>query len=233
MVKKRSSSGAINQKNETDIKNALKSLAYMLFGALVMAVLFLWFYGGLIFNKSTPKNAPSSETVHGATIPQKPTESKPKTEYEFYDVLPGRQFQALPDAKEIAPSAQTAPPKSTIDATVYVDTPDVPEADIFVESEAAPQEGTKSIYIAKAEPQSMYFLQIRSYTNPEEANLKRNEVAMAGVMDSRIIQKTQEDGTTIYTVISSFGSDKDAVLDAFALLQKSGIDALVVEQKPR
>lgn len=80
-----------------------------------------------------------------------------------------------------------------------------------------------------ADKSGSYFLQIKSYYTPDEADNKRSEVLMAGV-DAVVEQQTQA-GQTVFVVVSTPMNEQSAKA-AYRRLQTSGIDAILMANTP-
>ncbi len=74
-----------------------------------------------------------------------------------------------------------------------------------------------------------YILQINSYDEASQADKRRAQVLMAGV-DAKVIKKVNG-GSTVYQVVSTAMNKPSDVLKSQRLLQKNGIDSLIVEQR--
>ncbi len=85
--------------------------------------------------------------------------------------------------------------------------------------------------IKKAVPRNkkIYILQINSYDEANQADKRRAQVLMAGV-DAKVIKKLNG-GTIVYQVVSTSMSKPSEVLKSQRLLQKNGIDSLIIEQR--
>ncbi|PNK60455.1 SPOR domain-containing protein [Psychrobacter sp. FDAARGOS_221] len=108
------------------------------------------------------------------------------------------------------------------------------EPDIVIVEESGsyeqPNAAQGSNQTASAEAKPSYILQINSYSNAEEADKRRAQVLLAGV-DAKVIKNSRDNGQTVYQVVSSSMTSKQAVAAALQKLQNNGIDALVVEQR--
>ncbi len=74
-----------------------------------------------------------------------------------------------------------------------------------------------------------YVLQINSYNEASQADKRRAQVLMAGV-DAKVIKKNNG-GTIVYQVVSTVMDKPSEVLKSQRLLQKNGIDSLIIEQR--
>lgn len=75
-----------------------------------------------------------------------------------------------------------------------------------------------------------YVLQIRSYDNAYDADQKRAQVMMAGVL-AYVIRGLDQDGTRVYQVVSEpLVSDEQALI-AYERLRTNGIDSVVIQKK--
>ncbi len=74
-----------------------------------------------------------------------------------------------------------------------------------------------------------YVLQINTYNEASQADKRRAQVLMAGV-DAKVIKKVNG-GTIVYQVVSTPMTKPSDVLKSQRLLQKNGIDSLIIEQR--
>ncbi len=87
----------------------------------------------------------------------------------------------------------------------------------------------KPIKDAVTENKKSYILQINSYNEASQADKRRAQVLMAGV-DAKVIKKVNG-GSVVYQVVSTAMNKPSEVLKSQRLLQKNGIDSLIVEQR--
>ena len=76
--------------------------------------------------------------------------------------------------------------------------------------------------------QPNYILQVRSYTDPDQADARRAEIILNGL--SADVIKSSENGKTWYRVISG-PYDTQEALAAQQTLQHSGIDSIVIKRR--
>ncbi len=87
----------------------------------------------------------------------------------------------------------------------------------------------KPIKKATNSNQKSYVLQINSYDEASQADKRRAQVLMAGV-DAKVIKKNNGENI-VYQVVSTAMNKPSDVLKSQRLLQKNGIDSLIVEQR--
>ncbi len=87
----------------------------------------------------------------------------------------------------------------------------------------------KPIKEAPASNTKSYILQINSYDEASQADKRRAQVLMAGV-DAKVIKKNNGDNV-VYQVVSTAMNKPSDVLKSQRLLQKNGIDSLIIEQR--
>lgn len=146
-------------------------------------------------------------------------EEETNKDYRFYDLLPQQQVtpipeQAIPESKNqgtamIVEAPSTAQPAASEPASVSTD-------DTTDSTAAIPQ-------------QPNYILQVRSYTDPDQADARRAEIILNGL--SADVIKSSENGKTWYRVISGPYDTQEAALAAQQTLQHSGIDSIVIKRR--
>lgn len=247
---------AINADSEARTKSGLHSLLMMLFGALIAMAVAIFLYFSPFFK---PK-ATQTETLPPPIEPlTKPSESG---EYEFYDILPDQEFRSVPEGVSVqsrvieqsgelkvdtvarqdnthngehsdnAPTPQR-PSSNQNTAQIYQELPVNNTAPPAMQTGNAPTNNEhERIHISAVTPDVTYILQVRSFDNADEADQRRAEVIMAGV-DAEVVRKTNDNGQTLYQVVSVAFINKNAATVAYRRLQNAGIDTVIVEQKHR
>lgn len=225
----------ISRQQKDRISSGLASLLWMFVGAMIAVMVGVFLYLSPLFDgfKVDVDVNPS------VAVQPLPTTSEQPESYEFYEVLPKREFQTgrsvvgekteeVAVASSVKPDVVVNADKATkvITPTEKVDTQNQGVAIVEEETTYDGDDAKDNIKISTTK--KSYILQIRSYDNPEEADLMRAEVMMAGV-DARVI-KRMDNGMEIYQVVSNVMNASE-VSHASRRLKDNGIDALIVEQK--
>lgn len=226
----------ISRQQKDRISSGLASLLWMFVGAMIAVMVGVFLYLSPLFDgfKVDVDVNPS------VAVQPLPTTSEQPESYEFYEVLPKREFQTgrsvvgekteeTAVASSVKPDVVVNADKATkvITSAEKVDTQNQGVA-IVEEETTYDDDDTATDNIKISTTKKSYILQIRSYDNPEEADLMRAEVMMAGV-DARVI-KRMDNGMEIYQVVSNVMNASE-VSHASRRLKDNGIDALIVEQK--
>lgn len=213
----------------------LSSLLWMLVGALVVVMLSVFLYLSPLFDGFRRSSAEPEAPVE----PIKTT--NPAMEFEFYEVLPEQKFQSIPEGVSIQEREVSSLPTPSTDLIVHVNT----KTNTPSQAEPAPidtpdaDEPTNRLTMNESErgitqvptSQGSHILQIKSYEQANEADLKRAEVLMAGV-DAIVVRRELKDGTYLYQVVSTPMSQSEATA-ASIRLRNNGIDSIIIEQRPR
>ena len=179
----------------------------MLLGLFMMVVLYLW-------QPWRPATRPIDSTQTANT--QTPAEDTNK-DYQFYDLLPKQQVSPVPT--EAVPSDTQAADNNIIVAPpVPVELPPVQNT-----ATADPVEMTAATTM-------QYILQVNSYQNPDDADSRRAEILLVG-LPADVRQSKIADGSVWFRVVSGPFANRAEAINAQRLLQDSGIDSLVVEQR--
>lgn len=225
----------ISRQQKDRISSGLASLLWMFVGAMIAVMVGVFLYLSPLFDgfKVDVDVNPS------VAVQPLPTTSEQPESYEFYEVLPKREFQmgrsVVGEKTEETAVASSVKPDVVVNAdkatkvitpTEKVDTQNQGVAIVEEETTYDGDDAKDNIKISTTK--KSYILQIRSYDNPEEADLMRAEVMMAGV-DARVI-KRMDNGMEIYQVVSNVMNASE-VSHASRRLKDNGIDALIVEQK--
>lgn len=190
----------------------IPSWLWMVFGVLLGLSLAVLLY---LWQPWQPANRPIDSTQPTSPSAQPDDANETNKEYEFYDLLPKQQVTPVPN--EAVPNA----PTSTQPNNNIIIAPATPEQNT---AHADPTE----IGVKPAAPQ--FILQVNSYKNPDDADARRAEILLVG-LPADVRQNTLADGTVWFRVVSGPFESKAEVLNAQHLLQDSGIDSLVVEQR--
>ncbi len=204
--------GAVDKSVEQRKQEGIKSFLMLIFGAIAVAMLGVFFYLSPFFHQINPA-VTSDDTSKPVEIPKSETSTQ---SYQFYEILPKQEFPSVAGSVSIAPPVVDTP---VVVDTVVTDTASVPEAEPL-------DDDSNRIHIQSA---NTYILQIYSYDNADEADQKRAEVIMAGV-DAEVVKRLDGDAP-IYQVVSLPVDSRDEIMKAYRLLKASGIDSVVVEQK--
>lgn len=175
-------------------------------GTLVVILIILSFMVALILWK--PWEPVKKQDIAGS---EQTTEDTNK-EYRFYDLLPQQQVTPIPE--EAVPETKDKNPIIIVEAPV---TQKVPASEVVGLSGAEP-----------VAPKAMFILQVRSYTNPDQADARRAEIILNGL--SADVVKTTDHGETWYRVISGPYDSQESAIIAQQTLQHSGIDSIVVKR---
>ncbi len=179
----------------------------MLLGLFIMVVLYLW-------QPWRPATRPIDSTQTSNT--QTPAEDTNK-DYQFYDLLPKQQVSPVPT--EAVPSdTQAANDNIILAPPVLIELP--PEQNTVTSD---PVEITAATTL-------QYILQVNSYQNPDDADSRRAEILLVG-LPADVRQSKIADGTVWFRVVSGPFANRAEAINAQRLLQDSGIDSLVVEQR--
>lgn len=217
---------AVNRQDEAKAKSGLASLLWMFIGAIIAVMVGVFFYLSPLFD-GFHREVDVNPDIEVTPLPQ---EEPPKNEYEFYEVLPKREFQAhRPNANHNSEPAHVA---THIDAVVEAPKPAQEEQITVVEEDETYDEPTTNDddKIRIEASKRTYILQVRSFDNPEEADRKRAEVMMMGV-DAKVVRRTDNAGTELYQVVSNPTTSKEEIFKMRQRLSDNGIDALIIEQR--
>lgn len=218
-------SGVIDRAVEDRQQKGLHGLFMMFVGALVAVAFGVFFYLSPFFNK---KNSPAlNAPVEVVPIQEATKDNETVQEYRFYEILPKQEFESPPEGASLHKPAVTQPTELPVDKVVKA-----PPTLVEVMDEVEVVEDENETYegrIERANPDSTYILQVRTYENADEADQKRAEVMMAGV-DAEVVKRFSESGV-LYQVVSTTMGNKDEAMHAYQRLQSNGIDSVVVEQQ--
>lgn len=228
----------ISHQQKKRTSSGLISLLWMLVGALIAVMIGFFLYLSPLFD-----GFKTEVDVNPPTKVEPLPQQEETNDYEFYEVLPKREFQTggsvVGEADQVASSVEVEPDavvasNKTRGEVTQDDAPDgsvsiLEEGEVVAIEEPLNKENTNEGSIKVTTTQNSYILQIRSYDNPEDADRMRAEVMMSGV-DARII-KRMDNGMELYQVISNIMNSKEEVMRASQRLSDNGIDSLIVEQK--
>ena len=235
----------VKRKEQDRARLGWTSLLWMFVGAIITLMIAVFLYLSPLFD-SFKKDVDVNQEVPITPLPQEP--QKPN-EYEFYEILPERDFRSSrsglgddpaendPSGAENKRTPNTEKARSP-DVVVSAKTDDAQititeEDETYDDSSSSPQATTNKIdqiQIGTAQPAHTYILQVRSYDNAEEADRKRMEVIMAGV-DARVVHRVDPSGDSLYQVISVPFSSRVMAIEAEKKLSSNGIDSLLIEQR--
>lgn len=210
--------------------SGLLSLLWMVVGVVIMAMVGVFLYLSPLFDsfRNEVEVNPSIEVV---PLPQQPK----SRQYEFYEVLPNREFS--PEGGGLGEETVTQERQVKIDKVIDMPDESINSDDIdeLQQSGVVQQEmGADAQLIAQdqesvSDKKRTYILQIHNYQTAEEADKKRAEVMMAGV-DAKVIHRN-ENGVSLYQVVSTPMTDKERAMQASWQLKEVGIDSLLIEQR--
>lgn len=236
----------ISRKTKERTNKGMMSLLWMFIGAIITVMIGVFLYLSPLFEGYRKVDVNPEIKVEPIANQTENTSQ----DYEFYEVLPKRKFQgsqsglgdepAEPEVQSIptqkSSDAVVSAKKSAQDATVTV----VEGGDTYDGEEPAQKTSSETTKAADTDKEIdkiqisankiTYILQIRSYTNAEEADKKRAEVLMAGI-EAQVVRIKDPSGVELYRVISSPMTSRAAAIEAERQLSENGIDALVVEQR--
>ncbi|AWY21144.1 SPOR domain-containing protein [Moraxella bovis] len=226
----------ISREQKVRTSSGLISLLWMFVGAVIAVMIGFFLYLSPLFD-SFKTEVEVNPPTKVEPLPQK----EQANNYEFYEVLPTREFHTgenVAGGEPVTDEATiTEQPEVKPDAVVISDSHQendnvsgTNETEIAITEEDATYEGeSTSGNIEITAHKNTYILQIRSYDNPDEADRMRAEVMMSGI-DARVIKRV-DDGMELYQVISNTMNSKEEALSASRRLSNNGIDSLVVEQR--
>ncbi len=229
----------ISHQQKKRTSSGLISLLWMFVGALIAVMIGFFLYLSPLFD-----GFKTEVDVNPPTKVEPLPQQEETDDYEFYEVLPRREFQTgggvvgeevqVTSSVEIKPDAVVAASNEMSGEVSQDDSSDgsavtFEEGEVVAIEEPINKENAKEGSIKVTATQNSYILQIRSYDNPEDADRMRAEVMMSGV-DARVI-KRMDNGVELYQVISNIMNSKEEVMRASQRLSDNGIDSLIVEQK--
>lgn len=188
----------------------------MLLGLFIMVMLYLW-------QPWRPAQRPIDATQPSST---QASDDETNKDYQFYDLLPKQQVTPVPD--EALPTSNPNAADNIIVAQPPTTPPVEPAIQGAVQNNANASHSDPVEITAATTPQ--YILQVNSYQNPDDADARRAEILLVG-LPADVRQSALADGSTWFRVISGPFANRAEALNAQNLLQNSGIDSLVVEQR--
>ena len=194
--------------NKKMIPGWLWMIVGMLMGLFIMVILYLW-------QPWRPATRPIDATQPTNTASNDEETNK---DYQFYDLLPKQQVSPVPS--EAVPADTQAADNTIIPAPPAVEVPVLPPQNTVTSD---PVEITAAATL-------QYILQVNSYQNPDDADARRAEILLVG-LPADVRQSKIADGSVWFRVVSGPFSSRAEALNAQRLLQDSGIDSLVVEQR--
>lgn len=196
----------------------LSSLLWMIAGIVTAVIFVLFLYLSPLFDGFRQK--PTIQTEAPVTPI---TDTTSPIEFEFYEVLPKQKFQSIPQGVGIQERVTDHLPSPKTDLVLQVPN----DAKAVSNTNSQDAQGNRASDHS-VQLQINYILQIKSYDNAQEADLKRAEVLMAGV-DAVVVRHQMPTGDYLYQVISTPMQQQDAFL-ANTRLRNNGIDSLIIEQ---
>ncbi|MDO4896553.1 MAG: SPOR domain-containing protein [Moraxella sp.] len=235
----------VSRETQARTRLGLLSLLWMFVGAIIAVMIGVFLYLSPLFD-GFRKDVDVNPEVTITPLPQAP--NKP-SEYEFYEILPERDFKTsqsgLGEAPSVSndeatqddtPTTQTKAQTRAVDVVVSAKADDaqitvVEEDDTYDEPTAnTTAQKIDEIQISSAQNATTYILQVRSYDNAEEADKKRSEVIMAGV-DAKVVHRIDPSGVSLYQVVSMPFHSRVSAIEAEQKLSNNGIDSLLIEQR--
>lgn len=204
----------------------IPSWLWMAFGVLLglccAVLLYLW-------QPWQPANRPIDATQPTEAAAKDDKAGQTNKDYQFYDLLPKQQITPVPD--QAVPSNSTKVSNNSNGQIIVAPTPQSSKAG---GNASADQNATHSdpaeISNSSAPAAPQFILQVNSYKNPDDADARRAQILLVG-LPADVRQSTANDGSNWFRVVSGPYSSKVEALNAQHLLQDSGIDSLVVEQR--
>lgn len=221
----------INRRDEANTKLGLASLLWMLIGAIIAVMIGVFFYLSPLFDGFSRE----VDVNPDAQVTPLPQDTPPTSEYEFYEILPKREFRG--DTPNLEDSNDTAAVSTRIDAVVEAPKHTkeqeaqitvVEEDETYDEPSPTSTKNEENIHIEASK--RTYILQIRSYDNPEDADRKRAEVRMTGI-EAKVVRRLDIAGEELYQVVSNPTNSKEDIIKMRQHLSNNGIDALIIEQR--
>lgn len=201
----------------------IPSWLWMVFGVLLglscAVLLYLW-------QPWQPANRPIDTTQPAQAEPQDNTGETNK-DYQFYDLLPKQQVTPVPD-QAVPNNAAGNTNSNSANNPIIVASPSTTGGSTANAGQNTAHADPAEMGNAPAAAQ--YILQVNSYKNPDDADARRAEILLVG-LPADVRQNTLNDGTVWFRVVSGPYTSKAEALNAQHLLQDSGIDSLVVEQR--
>ncbi|WP_066800923.1 hypothetical protein [Moraxella oblonga] len=205
----------IHRDTEARTRSGLLSLFWMFVGAVIAVMVGVFLYMSPLFDgfrKEVEVNPPAEI----APVPQTPQ----KNEYEFYEILPKREFKGggagLGEQKPT--ETKTVPPPA-----------DIPQEDgdiEIVEENATYDDPAEP---AQATPTKRYVVKVRDIEDVGDVDKLVTDLMMLGVMDVKVVHYQTDDGESVQIV--SAPMSKESAYDVRQTLHQNGINAIVVEDK--
>lgn len=226
MMKKRQSP-VVPKKTKEAKSSGLLSLLWLILGAIIAAAVAALIYYSPLFDGFRGSEIEIKPEAPVAPI----TQTVPAPDYEFYEALPKQDFRSVPEGVSVQDSmdgsAKTVGADTVVKAKSNQQAPE--EAMIEVIEEDATYDGADEA--AEDKPAITYILQIKSYTQAQDADERRAQVMLAGV-DALVVRRTDKaTGEDFYQVVSAPMASRQEASDALLRLRNNGIDALLVEQR--
>ena len=235
----------IHQAQQARTQSGLTSLFWILVGSVITLMVVVFIYLSPLsdaFRGETQVDVNPEATV--TPLPQEPTQAG---EYEFYEILPQREFRT---GEGLGHAQDDSTANAKVDVVVDAKPVDDSQTEITVIEEDSTYDGedTQKPTPPSKDPskedktderskisiqatKNTYILQIRSYDRAQDADHKRAEVMMAGV-DARVVRRVDNvTGAEYYQVVSAPMSSREQAMSASRRLSENGIDSLIVEQK--
>lgn len=165
---------------------------------LVLCLLLMIFLVLIIFTWKPWKPVTNTESLTASADLVTQSNKEMNQDYQFYDLLPKQQVTPIP--------AQAIPKNTDNDN----------------KKEVIIDDGSKT-----SAEQQKYILQIKSFSDPDQADSKRAEIILSGINANVVVSN---DGKQIwYRVVSEPYSSIHAAKSAQQTLKNSGIDSIVTK----
>lgn len=229
----------IHKAHQVRTQSGLTSLFWILVGSVITLMVGVFIYLSPLsdaFREETQVDVNPEAIV--TPLPQEPTQTG---EYEFYEILPQREFRT---GEGLGTEDNVRMRDAKVDVVVEAQPDDDAQITIIEENSTydgddtskntTPPNANKTDERGKIHIQTTkntYILQIRSYDKAQDADHKRAEVMMAGV-DARVVRRVDNvTGAEYYQVVSVPMTSREQAMSASRRLSENGIDSLIVEQK--
>lgn len=204
----------IHRDTEARTRSGLLSLFWMFVGAVIAVMVGVFLYMSPLFDgfrKEVEVNPPAEI----APVPQVPQ----KNEYEFYEILPKREFKGGGSGLGEQKPAETEviPPPA-----------EIPQEDGDIE--IVEENTTYDDPVPTTTKTKHYVVKLKTIEDVNEVDKLIMELMMLGV-DAKIVRNINQGDETVEVV--SMPMSKEMAYETHQLLNKNGISTIVVEDKKR
>lgn len=205
----------IHRDTEARTRSGLLSLFWMFVGAVIAVMVGVFLYMSPLFDgfRTEVEVNPPAEVV---PLPQTPT----KNEYEFYEILPTREFKGggagLGEQKPL--EAEPAMPPAVEDDGSHIE---------IVEENATYDDPVEPAPIAGKQ----YVVKVKDIENVGDVDKIVADLMVLGIMDVKVVRYQTEDSERVEIV--SAPMSKEVAYQAHKSLHQNGISTIVVEEKSK